>query len=402
MPHPSLILTLNAGSSSIKFATFTTTLPPTRQLVGEVERIGNPAAQIRTTTPHDPTPESQPLDATTYPQAADRLITYLQKKISTTPLVGIGHRVVHGGLHISTHQPITPQLLQELRTAIPLDPAHLPRELSLIDAFAKAFPTVPQFACFDTVFHHDMPTVAKLLPIPRRYYDQGIRRLGFHGLSYTYLMQRLTELAGPAVAQGRIILAHLGSGASMAAVHHGKPIDTTMAFTPTAGLVMGTRPGDLDPGLLTYLMRSEKRSPDDMDKFLSEQCGLLGLSETSADMRDLLHRRATDPCAADAVNAFVYQAKKYLGALATTLGGLDTLIFSGGIGERSPEVRAAICENLPFLGIALDPAANAKSAPLISFPPPQSRVSIRVIPTDEELIIAQTVHAMLPKSPTVP
>jgi acetate kinase len=255
---------------------------------------------------------------------------------------------------------------------------------------------LPQVACFDTAFHRDLPEVAQLLPIPRSYYEAGVRRFGFHGLSYTYLMRELERLDGPEAANGRVILAHLGSGASMAAVREGKAIDTTMAFTPTAGLVMGTRPGDLDPGLLIYMTRTEKKTPEEMDEFISHRCGLIGVSETSPDMRDLLARRATDKRAAEAVALFCYQARKWIGALTAALGGLDTLVFAAGIGEKSPEVRAEICTGLEFLGVRLDPARNARNEPIISTE--DSNVRVRIIRTDEEMVIARAVSRVLSRT----
>jgi acetate kinase len=271
--------------------------------------------------------------------------------------------------------------------------AHLPREISLIEALRDSFPSLPQVACFDTAFHRDLPRVSSMLPVPRHYFDSGVRRFGFHGLSFTYLMGQLAAVAGRDVANGRVVLAHLGSGASMAAVRGGKPIDTTMAFTPTAGLVMGTRPGDLDPGLLVYLMRLESFSPDQMDEFISRKCGLIGISETGSDMRDLLQHRGEDQRAADAVNIFCYQAKKFVAALSGAMGGLDTLVFSAGIGENSPEARAGICDGLDFMGVSLDPQRNAAGAAIISTD--RSRVTVRVIPTDEELVIARAVYSLL-------
>ncbi len=335
------ILTINGGSSSIKLAIFTTTTPPQHTLSGQIERIGKPGTRLIAGD------ETHQIDAGTYKHAAQNLADYLKGKIGKSAIAGIGHRVVHGGIHLLDHQLVTPDLIAELKRTQPLDLAHLPREISLIETFRDAFPNLPQVACFDTAFHRDLPRLAALLPIPRHYYESGIRRFGFHGLSFTYLMSRLAEI-DLAAAKGRVILAHLGSGASMAAVRDGKPIDTTMAFTPTAGLVMGTRPGDLDPGLLVYLMRVEKLSPDQMDEFISKQCGLIGVSETSYDMRDLLNRRAADERAADAVELFCYQAKKFIAALAAALGGIDTLIFSAGIGENAPEVRIP---DLPRLGV---------------------------------------------------
>ncbi|MDB5172708.1 MAG: acetate kinase, partial [Phycisphaerales bacterium] len=269
---------------------------------------------------------------------------------------------------------------------------HLPREIALIEVFGRGFPGVPQVACLDTAFHRDLPRVAELLPIPRKFFEAGIRRLGFHGLSYAYLMEELGSIA-PREASGRVILAHLGSGASMAAVRDGKSVDTTMAFTPTAGLVMGTRPGDLDPGLLIYLMREQNLTPEQMDEFLSKRCGLIGLSETSADMRDLIARRDTDRRAAEAVEVFCYQAKKWIGAYAAVMGGLDAVVFSGGIGEHSPEVRAETCAGLEFLGLRIDAGRNKAGAAVISRD--ESKVAVRVIATDEESMIARITERVV-------
>jgi acetate kinase len=387
-----LVLTVNGGSSSIKFAVFSGG-DQRRILSGQVERIGQAGARLVVTGDGIAGQDIQAINASDHRDAAVGLIRYIKEKVGPGAIAGIGHRVVHGGVHLVANTIIDAEVMAELRRTQPLDLAHLPREIALIEAFQSAFPSLPQVACFDTAFHRDLPNVARLLPIPRRYTEAGIRRFGFHGLSYTYLMKRLAAVAGPDVARGRIILAHLGSGASMAAVRNGKPIDTTMAFTPTSGLVMGTRPGDMDPGLLVYLMRDQKLSADEMDKFISSQCGLLGVSETSSDMRDLLARRATDSRAADAVDIFCYQARKFIGALYAVLGGLDTLVFAGGIGEHSPEARAGICEGLDCVGIRLDAVRNSAGQDVISAE--HSRVTVRVIPTDEEVVIAEAVFAVL-------
>jgi acetate kinase len=328
------------------------------------------------------------LDASSHREAA-RLVETLAPQLDGNPLLAIGHRIVFGGLQDQEHQLIMPALLDALRESIPLDRTHLPAEIELIVACGASFPGVPQVACFDTAFHRELPRVAKLLPIPRRYDERGLRRMGFHGLSFTYLMDELRRTAGAEVANGRVILAHLGSGASMAAVHEGRPIDTTMGLTPTAGLVMGRRPGDLDPGLIMYLMREEKLSPAEMEDFINQRCGLLGVSETSSDMRDLIRCRVNDVRAAEAVELFCYQARKFVGSLAAALGGLDTLVFAGGIGEHSHEVRDEICRGLEFLGIRLNPLRNEASAALIS--EDDSRVAVRVIATDEEAVIARAV-----------
>jgi acetate kinase len=391
MTQPS-ILTINAGSSSVKFAVFSDADIPARILSGQVERIGNPAAQLVAKRAGSQTEDRQPIDADTHEKAADSIAGYIRGHLGDDAILAIGHRIVHGGFKLLEHQIITPQVLAELRRVQPMDMNHLPREIALVEAFGKAFPGKKQVACFDTAFHRDLPAVAKILPIPRELTDSGIRRYGFHGLSYTYLMDRLRELAGEEAANGRVILAHLGAGASMAAVRAGKPVDTTMSFTPIAGLVMATRPGDLDPGLLVYLMRERKMSADQLEDFLSQRCGLLGISQTSSDMRDLVNARASDPRAAEAVAIFCYQAKKYICAYAGALGGVDTIVFAGGIGEHSAEVRAEICAGIEFLGVNLDSASNGKSADVISSK--ESRVQVRIIPTDEEIVIVKIVRSM--------
>ena len=293
----------------------------------------------------------------------------------------------------SKPQRITAEMVDELRRFSPFDPDHLPEEILLAEAFHRRFPDLPQVACFDTAFHHDLPRVARLLPIPRRYEAQGVRRYGFHGLSYAFLMGELARLAGTEAAQGRIILAHLGNGASLAAVRDGKPVDTSMGFTPASGVPMSTRSGDLDPGLVWYLARTEDMSAKQFNALVNFQSGLLGVSETSSDMRDLLDRETQDVRAAEAVALFCYQVKKWIGAFTAALGGLDTLVFSGGIGENAPTVRVRICEGLEFLGIELEEERNVANEGLISAA--ASRVAVRVIRTDEELMIARSVCGAL-------
>jgi acetate kinase len=288
---------------------------------------------------------------------------------------------------------VTPKLLAELHRITPYAPDHLPGEIGLIEAFFRRHPKLPQVACFDTAFHRSMPRVAKMLPIPRRYEAKGVQRYGFHGLSYAYLMEELARIAGAKAAQGRVILGHLGNGASLAAVRDGKCIDTSMAFTPTAGLPMSTRSGDLDPGVGAWLERTEGMNARKFYEMVNHESGLLGVSETSSDMRDLLSREAGDVRAAEAVALFCYQAKKWIGAYAAALGGLDTLVFAGGIGENAPPVRARICEGLGFLGIRLDESRNAGQAAVISTG--DSPVAVRVIRTDEEVMIARSVCRVL-------
>jgi acetate kinase len=282
---------------------------------------------------------------------------------------------------------VTAGLLAELHRITPYDPDHLPREIELIQAIRRRHPGLPQVACFDTAFHRAMPAVAKLLAIPRRYGAKGMQRYGFHGLSYAYLMEELERLGDPAARRGRVILAHLGNGASMAAVRDGKSMDTSMGFTPTAGLVMSTRSGDLDPGLAPYLARTERMTTQQFYEMVNHKSGLLGVSETSSDMRDLLARESRDKRAAQAVELFCYQAKKWMGAFAAALGGVDTVVFAGGIGENCPSVRRRISAGLGFLGLELSAARNRRNAPLISSA--ASRVAVRVIRTDEELMIAR-------------
>jgi acetate kinase len=280
-------------------------------------------------------------------------------------------------------------MLEDLHRLSPFDPEHLPEEILLTEAFHRRFPDLPQVACFDTAFHHDLPRVARLLPIPRRYEAQGVRRYGFHGLSYEFLMGELSRLAGSEAAQGRVILAHLGNGASLAAVHHGKSVDTSMSFTPTAGVPMSTRSGDLDPGLVWYLARTEGLDAKRFNEMVNFQSGLLGVSETSSDMRDLLEHESGDVRAAEAVALFCYQVKKWIGAFAAALGGLDTLVFAGGIGENAPPVRTRICDGLGFLGIELQEKRNVANEGVISAA--ASGVGVRVIRTDEEQMIARSV-----------
>jgi acetate kinase len=282
--------------------------------------------------------------------------------------------------------------LEELHLITSYDPDHLPNEIEFIEAFRRRHPKLSQVACFDTAFHSTMPRVAKLLPIPRRFDAIGIRRYGFHGLSYAYIIEELARVAGTKAAQGRVILAHLGNGASLAAVREGKSIDTSMGFTPAAGLTMGTRPGDLDPGVAWYMMRSENLTPKQFNNLINHESGLLGVSETSFDMQDLLAQETKDIRAAEAVALFCYQAKKWIGAFAAALGGLDTLVFAGGIGESSPIIRSRICEDLGFLGIELEEKQNAANEGVISSA--ASRVAVRVIRTDEEQMIAHLVYGI--------
>jgi|CXWL01.1.fsa_nt_gi acetate kinase len=390
---PGFILTLNGGSSSLKCSLFSVGPPLIRVLSAMVERIGFPESLLTLTDVAGGTCERRPIPAAHHKDSVEPLLAWVEQKVKMADLMAIGHRVVHGGHQYSQPQRITPEVMRELRRLSPYDPEHLPAEIELIETLGRRYPSLPQVACFDTAFHRDMPRVARLLPIPRRYDAAGVQRYGFHGLSYAFLMKELRRIGAPHEASGRVILAHLGNGASLAAVQAGRSLDTTMGFTPTAGLPMSTRSGDLDPGLVSYLSRTEGMSVEQFHTMVNHQSGLLGVSETSSDLRDLLASEPHDPRAAEAVALFCYQAKKWMGSFVAVLGGLDTLVFSGGIGEHSAVIRSRICEGLEFLGVALDEARNSTNAAIISRE--GSRVTVRVIPTDEESEIASAVHRLL-------
>ena len=362
------ILTINGGSSSIKFALYQTVEPLKRGLYGKVDRIGLSGTNL---TFHDA--DGKPsanckLDAADHKSAVNFLIDWLEKQIDFKSVKAVGHRVVHGMKHTAP-EIVSQDLLDELHRISPYDPDHLPREIELIEAFRQRHPRLPQLACFDTAFHQTMPRVAKLLPIPRRFDAKGIQRYGFHGLSYAYLMEELARLGDPAATKGRVILAHLGNGASLAAVRDGKSIDTSMGFTPTAGLVMSTRSGDLDPGLAPYLARTEQMTTQQFYEMVNHKSGLLGVSETSSDMRDLLDHEKQDVRAAEAVALFCYQAKKWIGSFAAALGGLDTLVFAGGIGENAPSSAPASAKGLTFSASNWIESRNAENAAVISTDP---------------------------------
>lgn len=380
------VLTINGGSSSIRFAMYEAGETLQRLIAGKIDRVGLSGTNLVVTGRTGKQEAPRRVAAANHRAAVNFLVGWLEAQPVFSSVKAVGHRVVHGMKH-SEPERVTPKLLAELRRITPYDPEHLPHEIELIGAIRQRHPTLPQVACFDTAFHRAMPRVAKLLPIPRRYAAKGVERYGFHGLSYAYLMEELRRL-DPAAAKGRVILAHLGNGASLAAVRHGKSIDTSMGFTPTAGLVMSTRTGDLDPSLAYFLARTEHMTAARFQKMANHESGLLGISGTSSDVRDLLAHEASDARAADAVALFCYQAKKWIGSFAAALGGLDTLVFAGGIGENAPSVRARICEGLGFLGVELDRKRNAKSAAVIS--PDNGRVAVRVIRTDEELMIARS------------
>jgi acetate kinase len=362
------ILTINGGSSSIRFALFEVSASSKRVLDGKVERIDDPAS------------------------AVDALCAQLKQQWPDAPVQAIGHRVVHGMQHMDP-QRVTPELLEDLKGLEPYDPEHLPREIELIEILQQHYPQVPQAVCFDTAFHRNMPQVAQRLAIPRKYFDRGVKRYGFHGLSYTFLLAELVRLGDPAASRGRVILAHLGGGASMAAVRDGRSIDTSMAFTPAAGLVMSSRSGDLDPGVISYLLRTEHSNAQQLQTLVNHQSGLLGVAESSGDVQELLKRESSDVRAREALDLFCYQAKKWIGSFSAALGGLDTLVFAGGIGENSAAIRRRICAGLEYLGVQIDPRRNEQHDAVISAP--SAAVAVRVIRTDEESVIATETARVL-------
>jgi acetate kinase len=339
-----VVLALNAGSSSLKYALFGDGDPPPRLVSGKIERVADAVSAL------DP----------------------ILKQVATSGKkpVAVGHRIVHGGPKYVTPARITADVLAELRRMSPFDPEHLPAEISIIEAVTERFPGLPQVACFDTAFHRDLPRVSRILPIPRKYEAAGVRRYGFHGLSYEYLVDQLRR--EPGGLPRRVVLAHLGNGASLAAVLDGTCVDTTMGFTPTAGVPMSRRSGDLDPGLVDYLARTEGMTPAQFHDMVNTRSGLLGISETSSDVRDLLAKEKDDPRAAEALAVFCHRVKQAIGAFAATLGGLDLLVFSGGIGENAAVIRERIGTGLEFLGAA-----------------------VRVLKTDEELQIARLTRGTL-------
>lgn len=362
------VLVINGGSSSIKAALFTFGSEPRALARASVDRRSRGSALAGA------------LDA-------------LGPAAGRHPLKAVGHRIVHGGPALHAPCLADEDAIRALTAATPLAPTHLPEELALLEEARRRFETVPHVLCFDTAFHADLPDVAQRLPIPARYHRDGVRRYGFHGVAYTYLMDALQQRLARPLAEDAIVLAHLGSGSSLAAVRGGRCRDTSMGLTPTGGVVMSTRSGDLDPGVAAYIARAGAFGPDALERELSQHAGLVGLSEGVSDMRELLAREASDERCRLAVDVYCYEIRKRIGAYAAALGGLDLLVFSGGIGEHAPAVRARICQELSFLGVAIDEAANAADAPVIS--PPSARVGVHVIAADEEVVIARAAYTLL-------
>jgi acetate kinase len=389
-----MILTINGGSSSLRFGVFESNPKLPRLFSGKIDRIGLKDPHFILTDHRTGKSTTDIRHACDHAQAVSFLIKIIDEKFQFHQVDSIGHRVIHGGPRYHRPERITPVLLAELKTLEPLNPEHMPSMLQIMNIFHSRFPSIPQIACFDTAFHFDMPKLARLLAIPRSYYDRGVRRYGFHGISYSYLIEELARLNETA-SRGRVIFAHLGNGVSLAAVHEGRCVDTTMGFTPTAGLPMSTRSGDLDPGVLPYLSTISGQTLEELYDMLNTRSGLAGLSESGSDMRDLLALEKTDTRAAEAVAYFCYHVRRWIGGYAAVLGGINTLVFSGGMGEKSAAIRARICAGLDFLGVYLDETKNESHDPIISRE--GAPVTVRVIPTDEEKQIAKIVFEDLSK-----
>ena len=385
-----LLLTINTGSSSLKAALYEVGITPQRRLSFDVSCIGTQAARVRIVGGGAVSERGEPVSDHSGALAA--LMDWVGDEGYAPHLRGIGHRVVHGGPRYSEPQRVTSELIETLRRLIPIDPMHLPQAIGAIEAAQHAYPHIPQVACFDTAFHRQMPAVAQMYPLPGEIVGDTIIRYGFHGLSYEYILRALGQI-DPQAAAGRIIIAHLGNGASMAAIRDGRDMDTTMGFSPTGGLVMGTRSGDLDPGVILYLMQGLGMTPAQVNDLLNKRSGLMGVSGKTSDMASLLSVGATDERAREAVDLFCYSARKHVGALAAVLGGLDTLIFTGGIGEHAGPVRAEICGDLGYLGLLVDPEENQRNAEIISSE--ESRVTVRVMKTDEDQMIALHTQRVL-------
>jgi len=389
------VLTINSGSSSIKFALFQLGAELTRIAAGQAENIGA-APHLRIKVADEVAlekrwPDLAPLD---HEDLLGLVLNWVEGHLGEDKLVAAGHRIVHGGEHFIDPVLLDEDIMTQLAGLNQLAPLHEPHNLAAVRAIMNLRPDLPQIGCFDTAFHHTMPEVATRLAIPRHFHDEGVRRYGFHGLSYEYIAGKLRGVA-PHLAAGRVIVAHLGNGASLCAMKNGVSIDSTMGFTALDGLMMGTRSGGIDPGVLIYLMQARGMNASDITSLLYKKSGLLGVSGIAPDVRTLL--ADPSPEAAQALELFSYTVARHAGALASSLGGLDGFVFTAGIGEHAPQIRAAICARLTWLGLDLSPEANAANEPAISTP--SAKAEIRVIPTDEELMIARHVLTTINKQP---
>jgi acetate kinase len=392
IPFDKSILTMNRGSATLKSALYEAGNHEKLLLSITVDQVGVSGSRLKIADASGTILLDSPIARGDTNAPLEAIFAWLGEHSFLTRLVAAGHRLVQGGPRHRDPQLITPEFISEMQQLVPLDPDHMPAAIDGIQFIARKFPDLPQIACFDTTFHSSLPQVARLYALPRSLYDEGVQRYGFHGLSYEFVMGELRALEEK-LANGRVIVAHLGSGASMVAVKEGRSIDTSMGFTPLEGLVMGTRSGDVDPGVLLYLFGQKEMSAKDVSVLVNQHSGLLGVSGSSGDMKVLLDTMHQDARAGEAVDLFCYRAKKYIGAYAAILGGLDLLVFVGGIGERAPVVRNMICDGLDFLGIRLDSASNEVNAALISSA--ESRVKVRVIHTNEDLMIVRHVRSAL-------
>jgi acetate kinase len=383
------LLAVNTGSSSVRLAMYANDAEARELCRIAVEPIGSSGCRLRFTSASGANTD-EPIEAANHRTALLHALDYAQRAIGV-PVEAVGHRVVHGGVRHGAPERITGSLLSDLRRLMPIDPDHMPQALEAIETISERYPAVPQIACFDTAFHRTMPELAQRYPLPNWTVDAGVRRYGFHGLSCEFIVGKLAEL-DPHMSEGRLLIAHLGNGASITALRRGRSVDTTMGFSPTGGLMMGTRSGDLDPTVLTYLARTTKRDPESLDRLVNRESGLLGVSGMSGDVRELLGA-SESPAAREAIALFCYTARKHIGALVAILEGIDTVIFTGGIGEHAPTVREGICQPLGHLGVRLDRERNAANHDVISAA--ESAVTVRVIATDEELMIAKHVRNLL-------
>ena len=386
------VLTINVGSSSIKFALYQMGETLIRRSSGELEGIGTNKIQLNFENFIKNHKIGVNVDLGIHDTGIAFVVNWLEKEKDFDRVKVIGHRFVQGLRHTDPVI-ITKSLLDDLYDISAFDPEHLPNEIKMIEILTSHHPEIIQIACFDTSFHTSMPHVAKMLAIPRKYFGIGIQKYGFHGLSYSYIMDEVKRTEGHSASKGKIIIAHLGKGASMVAVKDGKSIDTSMGFTPASGLPMGTRTGDIDPGIALYMMKTEDLLPHEFNDLINHQSGMLGISETSSDMRDLLDLEKTDIRAAQAVDLFCYQARKWIGSFTAVLGGLDRLIFTGGIGENSPEIRERICLGLEFLGVTIDKTKNKSNAGIIS--EQSAKVAVHAMKTDEQIMIAKIACQVL-------
>lgn len=383
------VLTVNAGSSSIKIALFSAHNADHSITEAAIQNIGLSSASFATPG------GTKPAAVSDHAQAAQLLAQWLVAQQVAPGIVAVGHRIVHGGPKYHQAHIATADVLADLHKVAAFDPAHMPIELELVSIFKRILPHAQPVLCFDTAFHYDLPTHSRLLPLPRKLESQGVRRYGFHGLSYAYILQELRRVEGEAAANGKVIVAHLGSGASLTAMHNGKPVDTTMGMTPASGIPMSTRSGDLDPGLMLYLAQTQGYNAERFNRMVNFESGLLGISGTTADMEKLLQIEAEDSHAKDAIDIFCYQVKKSIGAFAAALGGLNTLVFTGGMGENAPKIRARVCDGLEFLGVTLDELRNNRGARLISAE--GSQAGVHVIRTNEAVSIARETVRLIKK-----